>query len=198
MKVKNGFHFFCSGCCIFLSSFKSFGLYRMMLFPDFRIRKVVTEMSVRKNISIRAIFSWVSKEILDCTDCFFLLRSVIGPENSHLSLNQSDAKVKLIMAWSLAFSRALTICLFSLWVLYWLSFFRLIGCCDNFAFCFTTLNWKSLFQLNEFNKKQDYAITCYTELTLHEINVDKRELSDLKLETWRHCNKTPSMINSPS
>ena len=38
-----------------------------------------------------------------------LLRSVIGPENWHHSLNQSDAKLKLITTWPLAFPRALEI-----------------------------------------------------------------------------------------
>ena len=39
---------------------------------------------------------------------FALLRSVIGQENSrhHSELNQSDAKLKPIVSWSLAFSRA--------------------------------------------------------------------------------------------
>ena len=35
-----------------------------------------------------------------------LLRSVIGPENSRRSLNQSDAELKPIRTWSPAFSRA--------------------------------------------------------------------------------------------
>ena len=41
-------------------------------------------------------------------DCigFALLRSVIGLENSSHVLNQSDAKIKPIATWSLAFSRA--------------------------------------------------------------------------------------------
>ena len=34
-----------------------------------------------------------------------LLRSVIGPENSHHSFNQSDSKLKPITTWSPAFSR---------------------------------------------------------------------------------------------
>ena len=37
----------------------------------------------------------------------FVLRSVIGPENSHYSLNQSDAKLKPPTTWSPSFSRAL-------------------------------------------------------------------------------------------
>ena len=37
----------------------------------------------------------------------FALRSVIGPENSHYSLNQSDAKLKPPTTWSPSFSRAL-------------------------------------------------------------------------------------------
>ena len=37
---------------------------------------------------------------------FALLHSVIGLENSRHPLSQSDAKLKPIMTWSLAFSRA--------------------------------------------------------------------------------------------
>ena len=54
----------------------------------------------------RAIFNWVSKVIRDCID-FALLRSVIGLEISCHFFNQSDAKLKPIVPWSLAFSRAL-------------------------------------------------------------------------------------------
>ena len=50
-------------------------------------------------------FSIVSKVIRDCIG-FALLRSVIGLENSRHPLNQSDAKLKPIATWSLAFSRA--------------------------------------------------------------------------------------------
>ena len=39
---------------------------------------------------------------------FTSLRFVIGPENSHYPLNQSDLKLKLIATWSPAFSRALS------------------------------------------------------------------------------------------
>ena len=54
--------------------------------------------------SHRAVFNWVSKRILDCFS-FALFRSVIGLENSHLSLNQSNADIS---SWSVAFSRAST------------------------------------------------------------------------------------------
>ena len=47
----------------------------------------------------------MSKVIRDCNG-FALLRSVIGLENSHHPLNQSDAKLKPIANWLLAFSRA--------------------------------------------------------------------------------------------
>ena len=47
----------------------------------------------------------MSNEIRD-NICFVLLRSVIGPENSRHSRNQSDAKLKPIATWSPAFSRA--------------------------------------------------------------------------------------------
>ena len=49
---------------------------------------------------------WVSNEIRN-NPCFVLLRSVIGPEDSRQSLNQSDAKLKPITTRSPAFSRAL-------------------------------------------------------------------------------------------
>ena len=87
----------------------------------------------------RAIFNWVSKVIRDCIG-FALLRfnTVIGLENSRHPLNQSDAKVKPIATWSLAFSRA--------WGRFPLKFsFVLIGRCDYFGFGFTTLNRKALY-----------------------------------------------------
>ena len=56
--------------------------------------------------SVTAIFNWVSEVICDCIG-FSFLRSVIGPENSHDFLNQSDAKLKPIRTWTPAFSRAL-------------------------------------------------------------------------------------------
>ena len=43
----------------------------------------------------REIFNGVSRVIHD-SFVFALLHSVIGPENSHHSLNQSDAKLKQI------------------------------------------------------------------------------------------------------
>ena len=48
----------------------------------------------------------MSKVVRD-TLGFALLRSVIGSENLHHFLNQSDAKLKLNGTWCLAFSRAL-------------------------------------------------------------------------------------------
>ena len=97
--------------------------------------------------TVRAIFNWVSKEFWDCFG-IALLRSVIGPENSHRFLNQSDATLKPITTWSSAFSRALAclvvFALSSHWFLKVFSFLY-IGLCDNSSFCFTTLNWKALF-----------------------------------------------------
>ena len=55
-------------------------------------------------------FNGVSKEIRDCF-VLALVRPMIGPENSHHSLNQSDAKSKPITTWSPVFSRALGILL---------------------------------------------------------------------------------------
>ena len=72
---------------------------------------------------------------------------MIGPKNSCYSLNQSDAKLKLTLTWSFAFSRALdNLAVFTL-SSHWLSkifCFLLIGRCDYFGFGFMTLNRKAL------------------------------------------------------
>ena len=47
---------------------------------------------------LRAIFAWLSDVMRSCFS-FALLRSVIGPEISHHSLNQSDPKLKPITTW---------------------------------------------------------------------------------------------------
>ena len=92
-------------------------------------------------------FSTVSKVIRDCIG-FALLRSVIGQENSRHPLNQSDAKLKAMVTWSLAFSRALgrfrVFTLSPYWLLVMLTFV-LIGHCGYFGFGFTTLNRKALY-----------------------------------------------------
>ena len=64
----------------------------------------------------RAVFNWLSKVIKVCIS-FSLLRSVIGPENSCNSLNQSYAKQKPISTWSPAFSRAWEVFIVLPWVL---------------------------------------------------------------------------------
>ena len=88
----------------------------------------------------------MSKVIRDCIG-FALLRSVIGLENLRHPLNQSDAKVKPITTWSLAFSRARgRLPVFTL-SSHWLPlkfYFVLIGRYDYFGFGFTTLNRKAL------------------------------------------------------
>ena len=98
-------------------------------------------------VSYRAILNWVSKVIRDCIG-FALLRSVIGLENSRHPLNQSDAKLKPIATWSLAFSRAWdrlrVFTLSSHWFVV-IFIFVLIGRCDYFGFGFSTLNWKLLY-----------------------------------------------------
>ena len=91
---------------------------------------------------VREIFNWVSKVIRNCIG-FALLRSVIGLENSRHPLNQSDAKLKPIATWSLAFSRAWdrlrVFTLSSHWFVV-IFIFVLIGCCDYFGFGFSTVN----------------------------------------------------------
>ena len=90
----------------------------------------------------------MSKVIRDCIG-FALLRSVIGPENSRHPLSQSDAELKPIVTWLLAFSRAWNrlhvFTLSSHWLLVISTFVR-IGRCDYFGFGFTTLNRKALYQ----------------------------------------------------
>ena len=62
-----------------------------------------------------------------------LLGSVIGLENSFHALNQSDAKRKLNVTWSLMFSRAFGSLPVSTLGPHWLLMaqtFVMIGCCD--------------------------------------------------------------------
>ena len=126
------------------------------------------------NIMVRAIFNWVSKVIRDCIG-FTLLRSVIGLEISRHFFDQSDAKLKPIATWSLAFSRALrrllVFALSSHWLLGIFPLFWLHGCCDNFGFGFTTLNRKALYSwLNYFHCKMELALST----KLHRFHKDVR------------------------
>ena len=77
----------------------------------------------------------MSKVIKDCIG-FALLRSVVALEISLHFFNQSDAKLKPIATWSLAFSRAcrhlLVFALSSHWF-FGIFPFVLIGRCDNFG-----------------------------------------------------------------
>ena len=104
----------------------------------------------------RAVFNWLSKVIKVCIS-FSLLRSVIGPENSRNSLNQSYANKKPISTWSPAFSRALgSFHCFTLsphWFSRVLSS-HLIGRSDNFQFGFTAPNRKAFccFDMNYLGK----------------------------------------------
>ena len=87
----------------------------------------------------------VSKVLRDCTD-FASPRSVIGPENSRHSLNQSDAKLKPNTTCSPAFPRAIGYLVDFLsfhWPLQVFSFHR-IGRRDYFGFVLMTLNRKAL------------------------------------------------------
>ena len=88
----------------------------------------------------------MSKVIRDCIG-FALLCVVIGLENSCHPLSQSDAKLKKIATWSLAFSRAPgrlhAFTSSSHWLLLIVSLV-LIGRCDYFGFGFLTFNRKAL------------------------------------------------------
>ena len=75
---------------------------------------------------------------------------MIGPENSHHSLNQSETKLKPITTWSPAFSRALGSSIVFVLSSHWLfKAFHFLLICHRayFGFSFTTLNRKELYQL---------------------------------------------------
>ena len=75
---------------------------------------------------------------------------MIGPENSHHSLNQSETKLKPITTWSPAFSRALGSSIVFVLSSHWLfKAFHFLLICHRayFGFSFTTLNRKELCQL---------------------------------------------------
>ena len=65
---------------------------------------------------IGAFVNKMSRVIWDCIG-IGLLHSVIGPENSRHSVNQSDVRLKPFMTWSLAFPALKAVCLFLLPVL---------------------------------------------------------------------------------
>ena len=76
--------------------------------------------------------NWVSEVTRDYFGSA-LLRSMIGLENSCRALNQSDAKRKLNVTWSLMFSRAFGSLPVSTLSPHWLLMaqtFVMIGCCD--------------------------------------------------------------------
>ena len=66
-----------------------------------------------------AILNGVSKVNRNCFG-FAFFRLVIGPEDFHYFLNQSDSKLKPIATWSPAFSRALGSLLLFTWSSHWL------------------------------------------------------------------------------
>ena len=98
------------------------------------------------NITVRAVFTWVSKVIRVCFG-FALLWSVIGLKISRHFLNQSEVKLKPIATSSRTFSRAL--CRLHVFASSFDWFTGLpvsfvIGQSDYFGFGFTTLIWKLL------------------------------------------------------
>ena len=88
-----------------------------------------------------AIFDWVSKVTGDGIG-FSSFGSVIGPEDSRHSLNQSHAKLTPITTWSL-FPLVPLVLFFSLC---WLPSFLLTGHCGYLSFVFKTLNPKVLYE----------------------------------------------------
>lgn len=88
-----------------------------------------------------AIFDWVSKVTGDDIG-FSSFCSVIGPEDSRHSLNQSHAKLTPVTTWSLVPLVPLVL-FFSLC---WLPSFLLTGHCGYFSFVFETLNPKVLYE----------------------------------------------------
>ena len=63
------------------------------------------------------MFGWINLIKSNLSLHFFAFRSVIGPENTHHYLNQSDEKFKPITTWLPALSHALGSLVVLLWVL---------------------------------------------------------------------------------
>ena len=79
--------------------------------------------------------------IRNCNGVTFL-HLVIGFENLHHTLKQSDAKLKTILTWSLVFSCVSSgLLVFNLVIMFILF---LICCCDRFGFGFSDPHWKRL------------------------------------------------------
>ena len=82
-------------------------------------------------------YSWKRMLVNPLPFGFALLRFVIGPENSHHSLHQSDSKLKPIATWSHAFSRASGSLLVFALSFHWffeIILLAMIGLCDCFGF----------------------------------------------------------------
>ena len=108
------------------------------------MKRIIHQHVTLKRMRVcRLIFNSVSKVIRDCID-FALLRSVIGPENSRHSRNQSDAKTKtdLVTFVFPRFRQFFVSTLSSHWLGKVFSFLP-IGCCDYFGFGYETLNRKA-------------------------------------------------------
>ena len=109
------------------------------------MKRIIHQHVTLKRMRVcRLIFNSVSKVIRDCID-FALLRSVIGPENSRHSRNQSDAKTKTDLV-TFVFPRFRQFCRLYFEFPYWLGkvfSFLPIGCCDYFGFGYETLNRKA-------------------------------------------------------
>ena len=98
---------------------------------NFSRRKILSISSLH----FRKIFNRVSEVIWDCCK-FAFFRFMIGPENLHHFLNQSDSKLKHIATCSPAFSRASSSVLVLLRVIigYCDISLAMIGCNDCFDF----------------------------------------------------------------
>ena len=86
-------------------------------------------------------YSWKRMLVNPLPFGFALLRFVIGLENSHHSLHQSDSKLKPIATWSHAFSRAsgsLLVFALSFPWLFEIFLLAMISLCDCFGFGWPT------------------------------------------------------------
>ena len=82
-------------------------------------------------------YSWERMLVNPLSIGFALLRFVIGPENSHHSVHQSNSKLKPIATWSHAFSRASGSLLVFALSFHWffeIILLAMIGLCDCFGF----------------------------------------------------------------
>ena len=126
----------------YLKTKKQFELFQVPELVQFTRSFTFSFKSLSKTLLEWAVFNWES--VIGHCIGFASIRSVIGPGNSPLFLNQWDAKLKT--------NHDLVVCVFprfKYFACFYLEFFKVflflfIDCCGSFGWRFTTLNWNML------------------------------------------------------